>query len=85
MPKALAAVLTGAKAGDYRLYAHSAKEQYVVHVVDQLPPATKPYAQVRDVVAKKIYTEKVTKALGEYAQKLRAAQGVEVLIARIGS
>jgi len=84
MPPELARALTGARTGDYRLYVAGA-QHYVVHVAEDRPPATRPYAEVREDIAKKLHDDAVRDAVQEYAVKLRAAQPVEVFLARIGS
>lgn len=83
LPPALAAALTGARAGEYRLYAAGAAETYVLKVLEQTPPETQPLAAVRDQIIQKLREEKLARGIAEYSGKLRAARGVEVLIARV--
>jgi parvulin-like peptidyl-prolyl isomerase len=81
----LARALVGAKAGEYRLYGAGPAEVYVLRVVEQIPPATQPYGEVRERIVKKLYAEKLDRAIVEYAAKLRKAQRVDVLIARVST
>jgi parvulin-like peptidyl-prolyl isomerase len=79
----LAKSLAGVRAGDYRLYGAGDAEYYVVKVLEQTPPATQPYAEVREAIGKKVFGEKMDKAIADYAAKLRKAQRVEVLLVRV--
>jgi parvulin-like peptidyl-prolyl isomerase len=79
----LAKALAGARSGEYRLYAASEAEVYVIRVLEQVPPTTQPYADAREKIVKKLFNEKLTRAIGEYADKLRKAQRVDVLITRV--
>jgi hypothetical protein len=83
LPRDLARALAGARSGEYRLYAPREAEVYVVRVVEQVPPATQPYAEAREAIAKRLFNEKLARAIAEYADKLRKAQRVEVLITRV--
>ncbi len=85
LPEGLAKALAGARPGEYRLYAASDAQHYVVRVVDDVPPKVQPYLEVREKVARIVEKEAVLRALQEYAGKLRAATGVEIFLARIGS
>ncbi len=83
LPPGLAKALAGARAGEYRLYGADPGEVYVVKLVEQTPPATRPYPDVRDSVVKKVYGDKIDRAIGDYAAKLRKAQRVDVLVVRV--
>jgi parvulin-like peptidyl-prolyl isomerase len=83
LPPELAKSLTGARAGEYRLYSPGDAEAYVIRVLEQTPPSTKPYVEVREAIVKQVYEDKVNRAIAEYAAKLRKAQHVDVLIARV--
>ena len=83
LPHDLARALTGARSGEYRLYAPREAEVYVVRVAERTPPAPQPYLEAREVIAKKLFNEKLTQAIGDYVEKLRKAQRVEVLITRV--
>jgi hypothetical protein len=85
LPAGLAKALAGSGTGDYRIYAASEKEFYVVRVVENIPPKAQPYLEVREPVARAVQEEKTKQAVKEYADKLRAAGDVEVYLARIGT
>jgi parvulin-like peptidyl-prolyl isomerase len=75
--------LTGASAGAYRLYALGPAEVYVVRVVERRAPEPQPYVEAREKIAKKLYNEKLTQAIADYAGKLRKVQKVDVFITRV--
>jgi nitroreductase len=86
MPVSLAKTLTGAQPGDYRLYAtDDGKQHYVLRVAGQIPPSVKPYADVREDLAREVEAEKIGAAVKDYAAKLRKAQKVDVIVVRIAS
>jgi hypothetical protein len=85
MPPSLAKVMTGAQRGDYRLYASDdGKQHYVIRVLEQIPPSVKPYADVREELAREVEGEKIAAAVKDYTAKLRGVQKVDVIITRIG-
>jgi hypothetical protein len=81
---ALAKALAGARRGDLRLYADGT-HHYVISIVDEIPPAVQPYAEARESVAKRIFAERVARAVREYADALRKAHRVDVFIVGIES
>ena len=86
MPASLARTLTGAQPGEYRLYAtDDGKQHYVLRIAGQVPPTVKPYADVREELAREVEADKITAAIRDYAAKLRKTQKVDVIIVRIAS
>jgi hypothetical protein len=83
LPGGLVKALAGARGGEYRLYAASSAEVYVVRVAQRIAPQPQPYAEARDKIAKQLYGEKLAASLRDYAAKLREAQKVDVLITRV--
>ncbi len=53
---------------------------YVLSIQEVIPPRPQPYPEAREQIAKKIYNEKITKALEEYADKLRAVSEVKIYL-----
>ncbi len=84
LPPELLTILSGAGRNDYRIYQADASQFYVVHVVDVTPPAQQPYAAVREAIGKKLFADNLSKAVKEYAAKLRKAHRVDVYITAIG-
>jgi parvulin-like peptidyl-prolyl isomerase len=83
LPKEMVKALTGTTAGSYRLYAHRDGEVYVLRVADQVPPASQPYPEAREEIAKRMFNDKLMQGMLDYAAKLRKAQRVDVLITRV--
>jgi hypothetical protein len=84
LPAQLQTVLAGAGRGDYKLCEAAPSQFYVVHVIDAVPPAPQPYTAVRSAIGKKLWGEALSKALKDYAAKLRKAHRVDVYITGIG-
>jgi parvulin-like peptidyl-prolyl isomerase len=85
LPEGLDAALAGARAGDYRIWAASPAENLVVRVIESTPPRLQPYPDAREAIARRIFDEKLAKALDAYVAKLREARPVEVYLTRIGT
>ncbi len=83
VPADLMRAISGARAGEYRVYAAGSAEVYVVRVAERMPPSPQPYVEARDTIVKKLSAEKLASALQDYAARLRKAQRVDVLITRI--
>ncbi len=82
MPDGLQKALAGARAGQYRLYASPEGVFYVMAVQAVIAPTPQPYDQVHEDIAKKLYNEKLKKAVESYAATLRAHSKVEIYLAR---
>lgn len=82
MPEGLRKLLVGAKAGDYRLYPSPEGPFYALAVQAIIAPTPQPYDQAREEIAKKLYNEKLRKAVETYAAKLRAHSKVETYLTR---
>jgi parvulin-like peptidyl-prolyl isomerase len=86
MPPSLVKTLTGSQPGDYRLYAtDDGKQHYVMRVAASMPPVVKPYADVREDLAREVESEKIAAAVRDYAARLRKVQKVDVFVVRIAS
>ncbi len=82
MPAGLQKTLAGTGTGDSRLYASPEGPVYVLVVQQLIDSAPRPYAEVRDEIAQKLYGEKLQKDLDEYARRLRAQSKVETYLVR---
>jgi parvulin-like peptidyl-prolyl isomerase len=80
LPEGVQKAVTGAKTGDFRLYESPKNHFYVLYIQEEIPSKPQPYAEVREKIAKKIYNEKLTKAVEEYAGKLRAVSDVKIYL-----
>ena len=80
LPEGVGKAVAGAKTGDFRLYESPEKHYYVFYVQEVVPSRPQPYAEVREMIAKKIYNEKLTKAVEDYADKLKAVSEVKIYL-----
>ena len=80
LPENVQKAVSGAKSGDFRLLANPENYFYVLSIQEVIPPRPQPYPEVREQIAKKIYNEKIIKAVEEYADKLRAVSDVKIYL-----
>jgi parvulin-like peptidyl-prolyl isomerase len=86
LPKELSDALSGAKAGDQRLYAHASPAQYyAVHVVDVVQPQEQPFDEVQGKIREQLFFEQLNAAIKDWVGKLRKAADVKVFITKVGS
>jgi hypothetical protein len=83
MPDGVQKALADAKAGDVRLYASPEGHFYALAVQEVVPPSAKPYDEVREQIAAKLYGEKLQEAVKDYAGKLRALSKVEIYLKKV--
>lgn len=72
--------VSGAKTGDFRLFESPQNHYYVLYIQEVVPSKPQPYVEAREKIARKVYDDKLKKALEEYADKLRAASDVKVYL-----
>lgn len=80
LPEGARKALADAKAGDVRLYASPEGHYYALAVQEVVAPGARPYDEVREAIAKKLYGEKLQRNVEAYAAKLRALSTVEVYL-----
>ena len=80
LPEGVQKAIHGARAGDFRLYESSNGYFYVLAVQDVIPAKLQPYEEAREAVAKRLFDEKVKKAVEDYADKLRAVSEVRIYL-----
>lgn len=83
MPATLQKALSAAKAGEQRLYASPEGHFYVLEVQQVIAANPKPYDEVRMDIAKRLYGDKLKKAVEDYSRKLRAQSKVAVYLKRV--
>ena len=83
MPVGMRKALGGAKAGESRLYPSPEGHIYVLNVQELIAPTSKSYAEVREELSKKLYEEKINRAVEDYGRKLRAQSKVETYLKRV--
>ena len=83
MPEGMQKAVRGAKPGELRLYPSPEGHFYVLSVQQVIAPAARPYEEVREDIAKKLYSEKLKKNVESYAAKLRAHSKIETYLKRM--
>lgn len=78
LPENVQKAVSGAKTGDLRLFASPENYFYVLFIQEVVPSKPEPYPEARERIAKKIFGEKLTEAVEEYAEKLRAISDVKI-------
>lgn len=76
----LKAALSGAGAGDSRLYESPEGYFYVISVVSVSPPKIEDYLSVREPISKQLYGEHVQAGLADWVQRLRSIATVKVYL-----
>jgi len=79
-PEGVQKVVSGAKPGDFNLYASPEGHFYILFIQGVIPARPQPYEEAREDVGKKIFNEKVNKAIEDWADKLRAVSDVKVYL-----
>jgi parvulin-like peptidyl-prolyl isomerase len=80
LPEGLRKVISGVRAGDTRLYASPEGYFYVLFVQEVLSSRPQSYEEVREIVSRKLFDDKVRNAIEDYADKLRAASDVKIYL-----
>jgi hypothetical protein len=83
MPAGMRKALAGSKSGDVRLYASPEGYFYVVAVQQAIAPTVKPYEEIREALARKLYGEKLKKSIADYATKLRAHATIATYLEKV--
>lgn len=79
-PPDVRAALAGARQGDFRFLAETDGPYYVLHVREVVPPEPLPLETIRGEVRERLTTEKRLEAVDAWADELRAASQVELLM-----
>lgn len=80
LPEGVQKAVSGARAGDLRLYASPDGYFYVLVIQDVIPSKPQPYEEARQNVAKKVFDDKLKKAVEDYADKLKAVSDVKIYL-----
>ena len=80
LPAGLQKAISGARAGDLRLYASPDGLFYALAVQDVVSSKPQPYEDVQDIVSRRLYNDKVRQAIEDYAQKVRAVSDVKIYL-----
>lgn len=77
LPEGVRQALSGAKPGDFRLYASPERYYYVLYIYHLVPAQLEPFEDVKEKIAKEVFNYKVRKAVELYAEKLKEYYPVE--------
>jgi parvulin-like peptidyl-prolyl isomerase len=80
LPEGIRKALTGANAGDVRLYASPENHFYVLSVQQVIAAAPKPFEAVKGEIVKTMLDQKIEQAIADYANKLRSLSDVKVFL-----
>ena len=80
LPEGVRKVLSGAKPGDFRLYASPEGYFYILSIEDVVPARPQSLEEAKKAVANKVFSETFNKAVEAWADKLRAASNVKVYL-----
>jgi hypothetical protein len=78
LPEDLRQTISGATPGDFRLYESSEGHFYVLYIYHVIPPEPQPFEDVKRDVAKRVYEDKVRKAVEDYAERLKEYYPVKI-------
>jgi parvulin-like peptidyl-prolyl isomerase len=80
LPEDVQKSVSGARTGDFRLLGTPENHFYVLFIQEVIPQRPQPYSEAGEKIANKIYNEKITKAVEQYAEKLRGLSEVKVYL-----
>jgi len=80
LPEGVQKAVAGARSGDLRLFAGQEGSFYVLSMREVVPSVPKPYEEVRQEIAQKVFDEKVRKEMDEWTAKLRAASDIKIYL-----
>lgn len=80
LPEDIQKAVYGARSGDFRLYVNSKEYAYVLSIQEVIPSRPQPFEEAKKQVAKKVFSEKLGRAVEEYAEKLRAMSDVKIYL-----
>lgn len=83
MPEAVQKALAGCKNGEFRLYEAPDGRAYVVAIDQVIQPGPRPYEDVHEDIARKLYNEKLKKSVVDYAAKVRAQSKVATYLKKV--
>jgi parvulin-like peptidyl-prolyl isomerase len=80
LPEEARKAVSGGKEGDFKLYESPDHYFYVLYIQEVVPSRPQPYDETKGDIARKMYNEKLIKAVEEYADKLRAVSNVKIYL-----
>jgi hypothetical protein len=83
LPAGVGKALSAGKAGEVRLYEAPDGRVYVFAIDQIIQPEARPFDEVRDEIARKLYNDKLKKNVTDYAGKLRAQSKVVTYLRKV--
>lgn len=80
LPEGVQKVISGSKSGDFRLYASPESHFYVLAIQQVVPSRPKPYEETREEIGRKVFDDKLKKAMDEWTDKLRAVSAIKIYV-----
>ncbi len=80
LPQDVQKVVSGAQAGDIRLYTSPEKYYYVLYIQEVFPSQPLPFEDLREDIKNEIFTDKLNKSIDDWAVKLRGVYEVKVYL-----
>ena len=78
LPEGVRKAVSGAKPGDFRLYASPEGHYYVLYIYHLAPARLQPFEDVKEKIATEVFNNKVKKAVEDYADKLKEYYPVRI-------
>ena len=78
LPDGVRTAISGAAAGDYRLYSDPGNAFYVLSLRDRIPSRPMPLESVKGEIEKKVFSAKLERVLRDWEEKLRKASDVHI-------
>ena len=78
LPEKVQKAVSGAKAGDFRLYEGPGDLYYVLYIYHVVPAQLQPFEEVKQEIAKKVFDDKLKKSVELWAAKLRDYYPVKI-------
>ena len=73
--------LSGANAGDFRLYESPQGHFHVLYIMNVVPPVQQPFENVQVAIRNQVFNEKLDEAANEWIRKLRKSADIKVYLA----
>lgn len=80
LPQEVREAVSGAQAGDVRLYTSPEKYYYVLYIEEVFPSQPMPFEELREEISKELFTGKLNKSIDDWAVKLRGVYEVKVYL-----
>ena len=78
LPDGVREAVSGAGPGDVRLYPSPEEQFFVLYILEVIPSKSTPYAQLKEIIANRLFQEERQKSVEKWAEKLRAASEIRI-------